>query len=159
MLLSTRKTFIKVKTKHFDSVIRAHTVWVIIRVKFGYHMSHVCNHGTDQSDRRMNIAKFCDLLLLLLLLYVLQGLPNSTNWLMLRLSHMYFWTLDRNLLCQHWIGSFEPCEIVNLRPEADICNLTWLKVSVVFFFRAKKLSLRVLFSSFPCSSRVSVPWW
>ena len=26
-----------------------------------YHMSHVCNHGTDQSDRRMNVARFCDL--------------------------------------------------------------------------------------------------
>ena len=24
-------------------------------------MSHVCNHGTDQSDRRMNVARFCDL--------------------------------------------------------------------------------------------------
>ena len=28
---------------------------------FAYHMSHVCNHGTDQSDRRMNVARFCDL--------------------------------------------------------------------------------------------------
>ena len=26
-----------------------------------YHMSHVCNHGTDQSDRRVNVARFCDL--------------------------------------------------------------------------------------------------
>ena len=25
-----------------------------------YHMSHVCNYGTDQSDRRMNVARFCD---------------------------------------------------------------------------------------------------
>ena len=26
-----------------------------------YHMSRVCDHGTDQSDRRMNVARFCDL--------------------------------------------------------------------------------------------------
>ena len=24
-------------------------------------MSHVCNHGTDQSDRRTNVARFCDI--------------------------------------------------------------------------------------------------
>ena len=46
---------------------------------------------------------------------------------------MYPWTLDRNLLRQHWISWFEPCEIANLRPRADICNLTWLKVSAAFF--------------------------
>ena len=73
-------------------------------------------------------------------------------------DHMYPWTLDRNLLRQHWISRFEPCEIANLRPRADICNLTWLKVSVVFsswkaFFSSS------IFSSFTCLSRVSVPWW
>ena len=31
-------------------------------VIFFYHMSHVCNHGTDQSDRRTNVARFCDLI-------------------------------------------------------------------------------------------------
>ena len=26
-----------------------------------YHMSRVCNHGTDQSDRWMDVARICDL--------------------------------------------------------------------------------------------------
>ena len=33
----------------------------VVDWKRDYHMSHVCNHGTDQSDRRMNVARFCDL--------------------------------------------------------------------------------------------------
>ena len=63
---------------------------------------------------------------------------------------MYFWTLDRNLLHQHWISWFEPCEIANLRPRADICNLTWLKVSVVFFSSQKAFcSSSIFFRAFP----------
>ena len=31
------------------------------KIIYDYHMSPVCNHGTDQSDRRINIARFCNL--------------------------------------------------------------------------------------------------
>ena len=32
-----------------------------VRRSLYYHMSHVCNHGSDQSDWRINVARFCDL--------------------------------------------------------------------------------------------------
>ena len=86
-----------------------------------YHTSRVCYHGTDQSDRRTNIARFCDLTCTL---------------------DLY----DRNLLCQQRISWFEPCDIANFRPRADICNLAWLKPEGRFlsFYRVQKISLRVL---------------
>ena len=72
-----------------------------------YHMSHVCNHGTDQSDRRMNVARFCDLTCTLEL-----------------------WT--GTCFASTESADSSHVRLQNLRPWADICNLTWLKVSVVF---------------------------
>ena len=87
-------------------------------------MSRVCNDSTDQSDRRTNAARFCDLTCTLDLWT--GTCSASTDW-------------------------FKPCDIANFRSRADICHLAWLKpargkVFVVFFsFQIEKVSLRVLF--------------
>ena len=95
-------------------------------------MSHVCNHGTDQSDRRMNVARFCDLI-----------------------CTFELWT-------ETCFASTESADSSHVRLQISTLGLIfaishgWKFLS---FFQAKKLSLRVLFfSSFACSSWVSVPW-
>ena len=83
-----------------------------------YRMSHVCNHGTDQSDRRMNVARFCDL------------------------------TCTLELWTRTCFASTESADSSHVRLQISALGLIfaishgWKFLS---FFRAKKLSLRVLF--------------
>ena len=78
---------------------------------------------------------------------------------------MYPWTLNRNLLRQNWISWFEPCEIANLRPRADICNLTWL--SFCRFFELKGFLFEFyFFRAFPVwveyrfhDDKHNLSWW
>ena len=86
-------------------------------------MSHICNHGTDQSDRRMNVARFCDL------------------------------TCTLELLTRTCFASTESADSNHVRLQISALGLIfaishgWKFLS---FFRAKKLSLRVLlFPAFP----------
>ena len=105
-----------------------------------YHLPLVCNHGTDQSDRRMNVAIFCDL------------------------------TCTLELWTETCFASTESADSSHVRLQISALGLIfaishgWKFLS---FFRAKKLSLRVLFfRAFPVwveywfhDDKHNLSWW